>query len=1146
MSKLKTVSFLSLMVSLCLAPVRGAEPATVEESIFRGTPKATKVHAWWHWISGNITEEGLTKDLESMHEQGISQVTILDIGGFVSTTLPVPNIKFDTPEWYSMYQHALKEAKRLGMMIGAHNCAGWSTSGGPWVTPENSMKEFVWSRSEVRGGRKVSIQLPLPPMAENYYEDAAVVAFPNTHPQNGYARSNALVMQEGLLLGRTLSDGNPMTKVGFAEESSITVAFDAPYETDEVLILPHSVFSWSKMNTLSLTVELSASTDGETFVEVETLEIVGANVPHRIKIPKTKSRFFKLTALKNKDKCYLAEFELLSGDDASTYLTGVHGLLQKSVAVKTSNDTLYAPSEPVGQSAISANKVIDLTSSMSGDGTLDWDVPDGNWSIVRFGYTTTGMKNKPATPEGTGLEVDKMDARAASVHFDSFAGKLLEKAGPMAGDVFKFIMIDSWECHYQNWTHAFPEEFEARRGYDILNWIPALCGEVVESPKLTDAFLHDFRETIADLIDQNYYKAMRDLCHENDIELHAEVIYGGGKYPPLDILKSNGRMDLPMLEFWATHDKETRLQIYKPGKKPPESLATYSALASNKSVIGSEAYTSRAYYSESPASLKRFGDEAFSAGINQMILHSYVHQPIEEKPGVTLEQFGAHFNRNNPYWNHASDWMTYQARAQYLLQKGLPVVDCIFFVGDQYPQPRSYSFPRELPFGYRANPCNFDMLKNKSSIVDGKLSFGGLQQFALLALPERESMEVETLEVLRSLVKNGLVLYGPPPSRMLGMVEITEEKAAFDQLVLELWGKDSERETGDRKVGNGRVLWGREIGDVLKDLNVSPDLAATTASSTDIMYIHKRTADEDIYFVFNQTEDVVTTELQFRVTGKQPEIWQAQSGDVKEQPIYTVEGNQTRIPVTFKPSESFFFVFRNAAEKPHVTKVMKGNQFLFPVSDTAEESVPSATYAKGDIAFTSKTGGTYAFELSDGSKIGKHLEKPAVIDLGAGPTKLSFDPIYNASIEPISLSPLKSITELDDPAITYFAGTLNYTLRFTLTEDQLRQAESASIDFGTFDATAAVTLNGQPIGKIWTHGTEIPVRALLQQDNVLEVSLATTCRNRLIGDLREFGKIETVFTTAPTVRFNMLNGKSPLKPTGLMGPVTLTLREKGE
>lgn len=1035
-----------------------------------------------------------------------------------------------------MFRFSLEEAKRLGMTVGVHNCDGWSTSGGPWVTPEYSMKEYVWSKINVKGGQRISVKLAQPPTVENYYRDVAVLAFPNVHEASSYVKASPTVKNKNTLLKETLTDGNPLTQTEFKEKSAITISFDAPFETDQLVILPHLVFSWGPMDNIPMSFVLSSSTDGKTFSELKTVEITSVNIPHRVEFPRTKARYFQLKSRSNKSKCAIAEFELLNGNEASTYLTGIHGLLQKSVAVKTSNYALYGPSASHTQPGIRADQIIDITQYLTDDGTLNWTAPKGEWSILRFGYTTTGFENKPATPEGTGLEIDKMDADASKIHFDAFIGKLLDTSGDMTGSVFQFILIDSWECHYQNWTRQFPEAFQARRGYDLTRWLPVLCGEVVENTEMSDAFLHDFRKTIADLIDQNYYKAMKGLCHQNQLELHAEVIYGGGNYPPLDILKSNGHADLPMLEFWARHDEE-RFQNYPATEKPVESFPAYSALACNKPVIGSEAYTCRAYFSESPASQKRYGDAAFCAGVNQMILHSYVHQPIDQQPLVTLQQFGALFNRNNPWWNNTVDWMSYQARAQYLLQKGEPVVDCIFYVGDQWPQRLSDHIQNELPFGYRSNPCNFDML-NKARVVDGKLSLDGAQQFALLGLPKRDSMELETLQVIEKLVQNGAVVYGPRPTRMLGAIEVLNDQEAFHQLVNALWD-DAPEKVVDRKVGKGRVLWGKPVADVIKDIGLVPDLSSTTASAKEVMYIHKRTPNEEIYYVFNQTEEVLNTELLFRVAGKQPEIWQAETGDIKDQPIYVIEENQTRIPVTFKPSESFFFVFRKPNEKPHVTKVMKNGEVLFPMVGKIQEPVPLATYAQEEIEFKTDIGGSYTFALSSGKELKKNLPKPTMIELAEA--KLSFDPIYKAEINPITISPLQSITELDDPAIQHFAGTLNYTLSFSIPESQLKNAKSIELNFGKFDATGTATLNGKGIGTIWNHGTRISVRELLQENNTLEVSLATTCRNRMIGDLKEYGEIKTIFTTAPTVRLKMLEASMPLKATGLLGPVTLTV-----
>ena len=288
------------------------------------------------------------------------------------------------------------------------------------------------------------------------------------------------------------------------------------------------------------------------------------------------------------------------------------------------------------------------------DGILNWDSPAGNWTILRFGFTSTGMLNVPATNEGTGLECDKMDSSAVNLHFNSFTQKLISNAGIYVGNTFKFILIDSWEAAFQNWTDRFPEEFQNRRGYNILDFIPLLCGNVMNSPEESEGVLFDFRKTIAELIESSYFNQFVKLSHRQGLELHAEVIYGGSNYPPIDILKTNSASDLIMGEFWAGGYSRS-FQDFVPSA--PEIQLTSSAVTGyDKSLNAAEAYTGMAHYSESPAYLKPFGDQMYCSGINQFILHSYVHQPTDQKPGLTLGEFGSHFNRNNTTWPYLQDF----------------------------------------------------------------------------------------------------------------------------------------------------------------------------------------------------------------------------------------------------------------------------------------------------------------------------------------------------------------------------------------------------------------------------------------------------------------------------------------------------------
>ena len=431
-----------------------------------------------------------------------------------------------------------------------------------------------------------------------------------------------------------------------------------------------------------------------------------------------------------------------------------------------------------------------------------------------------------------------MDSAALDFHFSSFAGKLVDAAGNFTGNTFKFLLIDSWECNFQNWTQNFPGEFSKRRGYDITRWIPVLCGEVVENTTLSEAFLHDFNKTISDLIDEKYFKHFGELCHKNNLEMHAEIIYGNdGGYPSLDILKSNNYPDLGMTEFWA-QPNQNQFAEYFPADRPTTGFPTFAALACNKQIIGSEAYTGYAHYSESPADLKPFGDAAYCSGINQMILHSYVHQPAEKKPGVTLMQFAAHFNRNNPWWEFAQGWMDYQSRIQYVLQKGEPVVDVIFYVGDKLPQYFSKSIINDLPYGFQAGACNFDMLKNKAKIVDGKIWFGGKQSFPLLTLPKSTFMDFATLQRIAELVNEGLVVWGPKPTAMLSLGEIRKYDEEFTKLADALWGKTSENQ-----YGKGKVISGKPFAEVLKQLGLVPDFNTKENNPKELMFIH-RTIDD--------------------------------------------------------------------------------------------------------------------------------------------------------------------------------------------------------------------------------------------------------------------------------------------------------------
>ncbi len=1075
--KISSIVFLIFLVFSACNP---SPQEQLSADSFKNPPQSAQVHTWWHWISGNITKDGITKDLESMKQQGISEATILNIGGFVTVRLEVPEVKFNSPEWVKMFQFSLTEANRLGITIGVHNCEGWSTSGGPWITPEKSMKKYAWTKAYFDGGQEINIQLEQPQAVQNYYRDYAVIAYPVEEKTRSSEQFKPSISLNDKDTKSIFFDGNPLSKLNVNTGNIISIAYPSTYSCNKLVLFPNLPFTWNNMETLSSRFSLSSSADGKTFKKVADLEFVGLNKSIEATFPPTKAKFFQLECLDCEANYPVAELELLNNNESPSFAPGISNLLEKTVSVNTLRESYFDKTSYASENGIAENLVLDLTGSLSPEGVLNWDAPKGRWCVIRFGYTTTGKTNAPATPEGVGLECDKMDASAVDDHFEGFSKQLINAAGKYSGNTFKFLLIDSWEAEFQNWTEKFPQEFEKRRGYSIIPWIPVLCGDLVDDVQLSEAFLNDFRKTIADLIDENYYKRYSDLCHENNLKMHAEVIYGNnGGTPPLDIIKSNRYADMPMTEFWANPNAD-QFPEYRPSSMPTPGFPMFSALTANKQIIGSEAYTGFANYSESPTELKPFGDAAFCSGVNQMIFHSYVHQPFDKKPGVTLNKFAAHFNRNNPWWEFAHDWLKYQARVQYVLQKGEPVADVIFYVGDQLPEYFSKTILYDLPYGYKAFPCNFDMLLNQAKVIDGRLSFGGKQSFPLLALPKSTAMNFETLQRIAQLVNDGLVLSGPKPLEMISVLDIKNNSNDFEDLTAKLWGNSTEN-----NYGSGKVISGLPIKQVLTQLEIQPDFATDSNEPLEILYIHKIEGNSDVYFVFNQQNTPLKRDLLFKIDGKTPEIWNAENGNIFSPVEFHQEKDYLRIPVAFAPHESLIFIFKNEASA---------------------------------------------------KSIDKQLVQTDKIELENLNAKLVFFPISNETIEPIEIAQLKSLTELDNPAIKYFAGKVKYTITFDVTSNTSSN-EFVALNLGNLSATAEVKLNGNLLGFAWKPNSEYDVSGILKAQNLLEITIANVCRNRFIGDLIQYGEVKSLFTTSPIT--TILNKDMPLKASGLIGPLKL-------
>jgi hypothetical protein len=812
--------------------------------------------------------------------------------------------------------------------------------------------------------------------------------------------------------------------------------------------------------------------------------------------------------------------------------------LEKTASVKSaSEDYFYPPADgQAGGAYPRAGEVVVLTDRMNPDGTLRWDAPQGDWTVLRFGYTATGAVNGPATREGEGLECDKMDTAAVNLHFRNFPQKLINHAGPHAGQVFKFLLIDSWECAFQNWTDRFAAEFEKRRGYSLIPYLPVLCGDVIGSAEESEAVLFDFRKTIADLIEQNYYEHFSALCGKAGLEMHAEVIYGGANYPPLDILKTTKCVDLPMTEFWTGTDSNSLIR-FSPTAAPESNLPACACAGYGIPVLGSEAYTGMAHYSESLRDLKPFGDRAFCSGINQMILHSNVLQPTDSKPGMTLGQFGSHFNRNNPAWSRVSEWMDYQSRIQLLLRVGAPAPDVLVYLGDQVPQFFTQNASNTPLFGYLVNACNFDLLKNRTRIVDGKIRLNGASDYALIALPERPFMDFETLKRIETLVNAGAVVHGPRPMSMYSKTDLETRGSSFREMADRIWGRIDGKTVVENTQGKGRVFWGIPVAEALKKMDLAPDFSAGPTGAEEFHFTHRKADGIDVYFVANKQNKSLLRECLFRSGGKTPEIWDPETGFVERPAVFRVEDGMVRLPLRFNPYQALLFVFRPGLPDRFITVVEKDGNRIFPAAEGGSCPVPRILFTTGGYFVFPSVAGDYAFMTVRAETLSGRFSAPEEMVIKRFEGTVRFEPAYAASIPPVRIRDLKSLTDFENQDIRYFAGDAEYSIHFSLPDGFASEMDSVLLDIGDFEAVCDVTFNGKKLGGVWNPGTELDVTGLVRPENTLEVTVSTTFRNRFIGDFILYGGVRNAWTSSPIGDF--LNRKSALKPCGLMGPLKL-------
>ncbi len=1054
---LATTSFCTPVYS---APTTSPSDLVSLEAGFRNPPLRTRPQTWWHWENGNITKEGIKADLEDMKRVGLAGAHLFD----VDTKFPAGPVRYGSDAWFDHVNYAIKTAESLDLTLVLHNCPGWSTTGGPWVGLEDSMKKLVWSETEVTGAQKLNLKLDQPQSNLDFYRDIAVLAVPADPADDDVVPQVTGSIQDLDL--SNLTDGDRSTAINLPEKTSNPVfTFAYPQPVTKRLLQIQYPFS-EKGVSIFWNAGIEVSVDGVNFKKLRTFTcggmlFRGGDVTITVPFESTTATVFRLSLTGGQVKpLNISEMKLSNAYRMENYQG-------KSGNSSIGRLTPYFGSPVNDPAAIPGGQVIDLTSGLSADGMLTANLPAGKWTVLRFGYTTTGMLNHPSQAEGTGFEIDKMDAKVAVNHFQHSLGRILKEAGDSAGKTVTGILIDSWEAKQQNWTKNFPAEFSTRRGYSMMPFLPALTGRVVGSLADSEAFLRDFRLTINELIAENNFRPMREQAAQHGLKLYLEA-YGGRAF---DEFLGGAEADVNLGEFWYG-EGTGRIKI-------TSSLAH----TTGKKYVAAESYTTTvkdACWTKAPFDFKPYGDAAFSQGLNLTLLHTYAHQPRNDmKPGFTLGSAGSNFGRLNTWWPLARSWIDYMARCQYLLQQGGFVADFLLFrntdmgsfVDDRYPA---------LPDG-----TDYDQIIAKHLLAataeNGKIRLPSGAQYRLLVLPNDWVADTATLKHLKKLAETGAVIVGDKPSAPAGRADLGDE---WNRLVADLW-KNSE---------TSPVKPESSFSKLLAQLHIEPDFVCTTDPQAPVNYIHRRTATEDIYFLCTTSAVPVAIDGDFRVAGKQPELWDPASGRVSVCPVFDTSGTRTKVRLSLDAVGSAFVVFRRPLPAQWFTACM--------LPDGKAAALGRELDADAQGALWSKVSGTFHLTANTGGGQNVAVEKvPAVLPVESE-WAVTFNPAIGEAFTR-QMTNLQSLAKSTENALKYFSGSAVYKTEFSVPAETLRKEIRCILNLGDVYDVAEVRVNGMAAGMLWKPPFMLDMTALLQPGiNQLEVTVANKWVNRLMAETK--------------------------------------------
>lgn len=1018
-----------------------AQPPLREQ--FTHPSSESKPWTYWYWMYGAVSKEGIKADLEAMQRIGLGGAYLMPVFGPNEGPGYKNAVSQLTPEWWNMVLYSMQQADSLGLKLGMHICSGWALAGGPWISPRESMQKIVWSDTIVAGDGGVKTFLISKPEAYNgYYEDIVVYALPvKDNP-------NLIIAEERLQKVRSDNpdDPNPFSIPGKDFVSTkpcfIEYCFKKPFTLRSIEITP------IENNIQSQRLSVSSSVDGVNFSLIKQLVPArqgwqNTGIKSTFSITPTKACFIRLSwtpvgsepgnedldAAKWGATLMIKNIKLNSVSFINQW-EGKAGLVWRVANRITAKEISNKDCTP-------SNKIINLTAYFK-NGQLTCKLPKGNWRILRMGHTSNGMTNATGGG-GKGLECDKFSEVVVQKQFDNWFGAAFAKTdSALAGRVLKFMHIDSWECGSQNWSDNFATEFRARRGYDMMPYLPLLAGYPIESAEFSEKVLHDVRTTISELVTDVFFKVMEKNAKAYGCETSAECVA-----PTFvsDGMRHFKEVDRPMGEFWLrspTHDK------------PNDILDAISgAHIYGKNIIQAEGFTQlRTNWDEYPAMLKSLLDRNFALGINKLFFHTFVENPyIDREPGMTLDGIGLYFQRDQTWWKQGKAFVNYIMRCQTMLQYGKPVTDIAVFTGEEIPcraltpeklvpilpgivgkerveseQKRLANIGQplcEIPVGvvhsanildaekwinplngYAYDSFNKDALLRLAETKNGKLILPGGASYKVLILPLCHPMNLDNMPLSAEVKK-----------------KINEFKKA-GVIIPKL-----------PYIDNDFSAYRLE-----RDLIVPNQIAWT----------HRRGDEADIFFISNQTDSTRTFKSSFRIDGKTPELWNPVNGEISASEKWNMKERRTIIDLTLAPYESVFVVFS--------TKTTQSN---FEAKSINPLTKPLEIIGKWNVCFVKNNQSMIVDQLFDWSKS-------------------------------------------DNQLIKFYSGTAIYKSSFNWNAGL--SSNKTYLNLGKVCNLATVRINGIDCGTVWTAPYEVNItKALKNGTNSLEIEVTNTWANAING-----------------------------------------------